>query len=255
MRRAPMRTGSRDAAHQAALRHQSLLTQSETIRDALARSREQVTRSTARLRAAGAAREENDNPPGGLEELSRGSSPSVSPRRGADHGAPGACGYRAHAPRGGAGAGADRGSARGNCASSSKPGALQSRACKHQQDTLAGAVGGTGGDLETLLEALPEDVDTGRLAELSWSATATALPGSGRSTWRPSTSTAAVRAQAVPGRAERGPRVGAGDAGGGDPQDRSRDPQPLQGDLRPGQQRAAGAVPARVRRRLGLVSR
>ena len=56
----------RDAAHQAALSHQSLLTQSETIRDALARSREQVETMEQRLAGLDDARTENSAPLDGL---------------------------------------------------------------------------------------------------------------------------------------------------------------------------------------------
>jgi chromosome segregation protein len=53
---------SRDELHQAALRHQSLLTQSETIRDALARGREQAATLAERLELLETSRLENDNP-------------------------------------------------------------------------------------------------------------------------------------------------------------------------------------------------
>ena len=56
----------RDAAHQAALSHQSLVTQSETIRDALARSRKQVETMGQRLADLENARTENSAPVDGL---------------------------------------------------------------------------------------------------------------------------------------------------------------------------------------------
>ena len=56
----------RDAAHQAALSHQSLVTQSETIRDALARSREQVETMGQRLAGLESSRAENSAPLDGL---------------------------------------------------------------------------------------------------------------------------------------------------------------------------------------------
>ncbi len=59
---------TRDEAHQGALRHQSLVTQSETIRDALARSREQVKVLGERLETLESARSENDAPLEGLRE-------------------------------------------------------------------------------------------------------------------------------------------------------------------------------------------
>jgi chromosome segregation protein len=55
--------------------------------------------------------------------------------------------------------------------------------------------------------------------------------------------------QDLPRRAERRPGVRAGDPGIRHPQDRPRNPRPLQGNLRPRQRRRAGAVPAPVRRR------
>ncbi len=58
----------RDGAHQAALRHQSLVTQSETIRDALARSREQVEVLSQRLATLESSRTENNAPLEGLQE-------------------------------------------------------------------------------------------------------------------------------------------------------------------------------------------
>ncbi|MFT7287495.1 MAG: chromosome segregation protein [Halieaceae bacterium] len=56
----------RDVAHQAALRHQSLVTQSETIRSALERSREQVRVLSERLGVLEQSKQHNDSP---LDEL------------------------------------------------------------------------------------------------------------------------------------------------------------------------------------------
>ncbi|GAB5414490.1 MAG: chromosome segregation protein SMC [Congregibacter sp.] len=57
---------ARENTHQAALRHQSLITQSETIREALVRGREQVTQLGQRLEELESANLDNDAP---LEEL------------------------------------------------------------------------------------------------------------------------------------------------------------------------------------------
>jgi chromosome segregation protein len=57
----------RDEAHQDALRHQSLLTQSETIRGSLERGREQLQVLGERLEALRVSRRENEDPLGALQ--------------------------------------------------------------------------------------------------------------------------------------------------------------------------------------------
>ncbi len=63
---------------------------------------------------------------------------------------------------------------------------------------------------------------------------------------------AAVRAQALPGLAERRPGRSAGDAGKRHPQDRPGNPQSFQGNLRPDQCWPSGIVPEGIRRRYGI---
>lgn len=150
---------SRDTAHQAALRHQSLVTQSETIRSALIRSREQVERLGERLELLQSSRLENDEPleglKGSLEEqlaLRLESETRLTTARQAladiEHTLREAEQERMQIEQSAA-------SLREKL--ESRRFAVQGLA--HQENTLQGQLEELGGNLETLLEALPDTVN------------------------------------------------------------------------------------------------
>jgi chromosome segregation protein len=150
---------SRDEAHQAALRHQSLVTQSETIRGALARSREQVTLLSERLEILSTSQLENDAPLEGLKETldaqlalrlesetrltaARQSLADIEHRLREAEQERLRIGQRAATLR-----------------EQLETRRLTLQGLDHQQRTLRTQLEEVGGDLEQLLEALPETVD------------------------------------------------------------------------------------------------
>ncbi|WP_439106764.1 chromosome segregation protein SMC [Congregibacter sp.] len=150
---------SRDAAHQAALRHQSLVTQSETIRSALVRSKEQVERLGERLEVLRSSRLENDEPLEGLKKeleeqlaLRLESESRLSAARQA-------LAEIEHTLRD-----AEQERLQTEQWAASLREKLESRrfavqGFEHQRNTLHGQLEELGGNLDALLEALPEDVD------------------------------------------------------------------------------------------------
>ncbi|MFK8041711.1 chromosome segregation protein SMC [Congregibacter sp.] len=150
---------SRDASHQAALRHQSLVTQSETIRSALVRSKEQVERLGERLETLRGARLENDEPLEGLREnleeqlaLRLESETRLTTARQA-------LADIEHTLRE---AEQERMQIEQRAASLREK--LESRrfavqGLEHQQNTMQGQLEELGGNLETLLAELPDEVD------------------------------------------------------------------------------------------------
>lgn len=150
---------SRDAAHQAALRHQSLVTQSETIRDALARSREQVSTLSARLELLEASKTENDAP---LSELRENLEGQLALRLDSESRLTEARQSLAEVEHGLREAEQERLRIEQKAASvrqqlESKRLALQG--LRHEQSTLEAQLEELGGNLSALLEALEETVD------------------------------------------------------------------------------------------------
>lgn len=150
---------SRDAAHQAALRHQSLVTQSETIRSALVRSREQVERLGERLETLRSSRLENDEPLEGLKidlesqlALRLESETHLTAARQAladvEHTLREAEQERIQIEQRAAGLREKLESRR-----------YAVQGLEHQQNTMQGQLEDLGGNLDSLLESLPEEVD------------------------------------------------------------------------------------------------
>ncbi|WOJ93989.1 chromosome segregation protein SMC [Congregibacter variabilis] len=150
---------SRDSAHQAALRHQSLVTQSETIRSALVRSREQVERLGERLEILQSSRLENDEPLEGLKldlesqlALRLESETHLTAARQAladiEHTLREAEQERIQIEQRAAGLREKLESRR-----------FAVQGLEHQQNTMQGQLEELGGNLDSLLEALPEEVD------------------------------------------------------------------------------------------------
>ncbi|MDP5070509.1 MAG: chromosome segregation protein SMC, partial [Congregibacter sp.] len=150
---------SRDAAHQAALRHQSLVTQSETIRSALVRSREQVERLGERLETLQSSRLENDEP---LEGLRMDLEEQLALRLESETRLTTARQALADIEHTLRQAEQERLQIEQRAASlreklESRRFALQG--LEHQRNTKAGQLEDLGGNLDALLEALPEQVD------------------------------------------------------------------------------------------------
>ena len=150
---------SRDAAHQAALRHQSLVTQSETIRDALARSRTQVDTLSQRQGELEAARQANDSPLEGLREdlekqlgLRLGAEAEVTTARQGladiEHTLREAEQERLQIERKAA-----------ELREQLEARRFTLQGLRHEQATVADQLEELGGDRASLVEALPEDVD------------------------------------------------------------------------------------------------
>lgn len=150
---------SRDAAHQAALRHQSLVTQSETIRSALIRSREQVERLGERLETLQSSRLENDEP---LEGLRGTLEEQLALRLESETRLTTARQSLADIEHTLREAEQERMQIEQRAASLREK--LESRrfavqGLEHQQNTMQGQLEELGGNLETLLEALPDEVN------------------------------------------------------------------------------------------------
>jgi chromosome segregation protein len=154
---------SRDAAHQAALRHQSLVTQSETIRNALARSRDQVTTLTGRLSELETAREQNDNP---LADLRTALEARLAERLAAEAELTAARQALADIEHTLREAEKERVQIEGRAAELREQ--LEGRrltlqGLRHEQRTVADQLDEAGGNLEALLEELPGEVDMAAL--------------------------------------------------------------------------------------------
>jgi chromosome segregation protein len=150
---------SRDELHQAALRHQSLLTQSETIRDALARGREQAATLAERLELLETSRLENDNP---LPELTESLESQLALRLESETLLTTARQALADVEHSLREAEQQRLQIEKRAATLREQ--LESRrlveqGLKHQQATLGSQLEEAGGVLAELLDALPEDAD------------------------------------------------------------------------------------------------
>ncbi|WP_439100544.1 chromosome segregation protein SMC [Congregibacter sp.] len=150
---------SRDAAHQAALRHQSLVTQSETIRSALIRSREQVERLSERLETLSSARLENDEP---LDDLKKNLEEQLAHRLESETRLTTARQALADIEHTLREAEQERMQIEQRAAALREK--LESRrfavqGLEHQQNTMLGQLEELGGNFEELLAALPEEVD------------------------------------------------------------------------------------------------
>lgn len=150
----------RDAAHQAALRHQSLLTQRETIRGALQRAREQVQALGERLQQLESARGDNESPVAQLKTdleqnlaLRVESESALTAARQAmaevEHALREAEQERMQIEQRAAGVREQLEAQR-----------LSRQSLQLRQDTLVGQLHELGADLPPLLEGLPESVDT-----------------------------------------------------------------------------------------------
>ncbi|MEM1191358.1 MAG: chromosome segregation protein SMC [Pseudomonadota bacterium] len=149
----------RDTAHQAALRHQSLVTQSETIRDSLTRSRNQVETLGARLSELENARSENDSP---LDELKRGLEEQLGLRLESENElstARQALANIEHTLRETEKERLEVERRAGELREQLESRRLKLAGLQHEQATIADQLEEVGGDLETLVAALPETVD------------------------------------------------------------------------------------------------
>ncbi|MEM9316214.1 MAG: chromosome segregation protein SMC, partial [Pseudomonadota bacterium] len=149
----------RDTAHQAALRHQSLVTQSETIRDSLTRSRNQVETLGARLSELENARSENDSP---LDELKRGLEEQLGLRLESENElstARQALADIEHTLRETEKERLEVERRAGELREQLESRRLKLAGLQHEQATIGDQLEEVGGDLETLVAALPETVD------------------------------------------------------------------------------------------------
>jgi chromosome segregation protein len=150
---------SRDEAHQAALRHQSLVTQSETIRGALARSREQVSHLSERLEVLSASKIENDEPLEGLRETLEAQLALRLESETRLTAARQALAEIEHTLREAEQERMRIGQRAATLREQLETRRLALQGLNHQQRTLQAQLEEVGGNLEQLLEALPEEVD------------------------------------------------------------------------------------------------
>lgn len=149
----------RDDSHQSALRHQSLVTQSETIRNALVRAREQVKTLGDRLQELEAAKQDNGAPLEGLQQnletqlaLRLESESRLTEARQSladiEHTLREAEQERLKIEQSASRVREQLESSR-----------LGQQGLQHQRNSLEAQLADVGGDLEPLLEALPEEID------------------------------------------------------------------------------------------------
>lgn len=150
---------ARENTHQAALRHQSLITQSETIREALQRGREQVTVLSQRLEGLESASTDNDAP---LTELKTALEEQLALRLASESELTTARQALADVEHRLREAEQERMKIEQRAAKQREQletGRLGLQGVQMQLETLRGQLQELGGDVQALLEALPESVD------------------------------------------------------------------------------------------------
>ena len=150
---------AREESHQAALKHQSLVTQSDTIRGALARAREQVNVLSERLTTLEQARSDNSSPLSGLQENLEGQLALRLESEGKLTEARQALADIEHTLRETEQERLKIEQRASTVREQLEGSRLSQQSLEHQRNSLEAQLIEVGGNLETLLEALPEEVD------------------------------------------------------------------------------------------------